>query len=131
MEKRHADPSTFDASLADAISAAASSRKPLYVLFTGAVVAETGRSWCPDCVNADPIINKVLSSLESGCILLECPVERSEYRSQEYLYRTLPSVQLKCVPTLIKWSSSGGANALRLDDAQCQREELVEELASS
>lgn len=35
--------------------AAHSTSGKLFFLFTGAKVAETGQSWCPDCVDAAPV----------------------------------------------------------------------------
>ena len=122
-------PSSFDSKLKECESLATSSSRDLYVLFTGAKVDSTGRSWCPDCVAADPVISKVLASIPQGCVLLECPVVREEYRSPSFPYRTSKNINLKCVPTLIKWVS--GKAAFRLDDSQSQVESLVRELIES
>ena len=119
------DPSEFDVQLERAAQTARDSAKPLFILFTGAVVPETGRSWCPDCVKADPVINKVLHELEGGGVLLECPVVRAEYREPEYAYRT-NQFKLACVPTLIKWENKKISR--RLNDDQSQDEDLVREL---
>ena len=71
---------------------------PLIVLFTGAIDSTTGKSWCPDCTAADPIIHDVIGKTNS--VLLSCPVIRAEYRDPEYAYKTAPDIKLKCVPTV-------------------------------
>jgi hypothetical protein len=50
----------FDETVEKLISEGASTgNKKLFVLITGEIVPETGKSWCPDCVVADPVIHKV------------------------------------------------------------------------
>jgi hypothetical protein len=75
------NPSEFDATLSKALEV----DKPCFVLFTGAKNKETGKSWCPDCVAAEPIISDKLGSLD--VTLIECPVVREEYRQPTYSYR--------------------------------------------
>ncbi len=111
--------SLFEQRLSEAKRAAGSS--PLIVLFTGEVNTATGRSWCPDCTAADPIIEDVFGS--QNMVLLSCPVVREEYRDANYKYRILPDVKLKCVPTLIRWGTK-----MRLDDSQSQVRDLVASL---
>lgn len=98
------------------------------MLFTGSKSIDTGRSWCPDCVNAEPVIEAELAELASY-VFLECPVEREQYRSPEYLYRTDERIKLRCVPTLQRVALSGKAIA-QLDDSQSQQAVLVQELLS-
>ena len=40
--------------------------KNIVVLFTGKVDPTTGESWCPDCVKADPIIEKCVPKIPAG-----------------------------------------------------------------
>jgi hypothetical protein len=76
----------------------------LYVLVVGENVPETGKSWCPDCVKADPLIQKALSN-DPEVTLLECPVPRSTYKGNpNHPYRTHKQIQLQGVPTLIRWT---------------------------
>lgn len=119
----------FEDSLGDALSTSKTQNIPLFLLFTGAKNPSTGVSWCPDCVAADPIIDKHLKSLP-GAILLECPVLREEYRgNSEYAYRKHPIFKLACVPTLIKLGHDGKIK-YRLNDAQSQDDDLVSELVN-
>ena len=57
-------------------------------------------------------------------VLVECIVERAEYREQSYQYRTDTKIQLTCVPTLMNWKNP----KIRLDDSQSSNEDLVREL---
>jgi hypothetical protein len=76
----------------------------VFGLFTGSIVPETGKSWCPDCTAADPKVQRVLAQFKKPTVLLECPVLRSEYKGNaHYAYRQHPLVQLKAVPQLVKW----------------------------
>jgi len=91
---------------------------PLIVLFTGEINAASGKSWCPDCTAADPVIEDVFGDEE--VVLLTCPVVREEFRDQNYAYRTRQDVKLKCVPTLMRWGTP-----MRLNDSQSQIRDLV------
>ena len=53
-------------------------------------------------------------------------VEREEYRSPEFAFRTDPKIALRCVPTLMKWEN--GKAIARLNDSQSQDLDLVKEL---
>jgi thiol-disulfide isomerase/thioredoxin len=118
----------YDSSLLQAIHLSSSASKPLFVLFTGSKNTN-GRSWCPDCVTAEPIIMSELLKITQGCILLECMVDREEYRAPGYLYKT-NSAKLKCVPTLHKFGPEGKSIA-SLNDCQSQNADLVHELIIS
>jgi hypothetical protein len=102
--------------------------KPLFLLFYGEKNS-FGKSWCPDCTAAEPVIEEALSAISTGCILLSCCVAREEYRSPEYPYRTDPNIKLQCVPTLIKWHN--GKVQARLNDSQSQLIDLVRELVDA
>lgn len=113
---------SFEGKLAEAQSAVGD-HGVLAVLFTGAVVEETGKSWCPDCTAAFPVIKAAIDKLEGAC-LLEVPIARSDFRKDDLYYRS-SSIKLQCVPTLIRWDTQN-----RLDDSQSQKPELVELLLS-
>ena len=95
----------------------------VFVLFTGAVQESTGRSWCGDCVRADPVIKKVMGETKDS-VLLVVSCDRAEYRDPNYVYRTDEVIRLTCVPTLMNWNNP----AIRLNDSQSRREDLVREL---
>mmetsp|Transcript_69992 Transcript_69992/g.137457 ORF Transcript_69992/g.137457 Transcript_69992/m.137457 type:complete len:130 (-) Transcript_69992:122-511(-) len=103
--------------------------RPVFILFTGTKSLDTGKSWCPDCVAAEPVIIDAMKSVEGGCIVLICSVDRIPYRTPDYAYRIDPSVKLTCVPTLMKWEN--GKAIARLNDSQSQIKELVLDLTQA
>lgn len=114
---------SFEGKLAEAQSAVGD-RGVLAVLFTGAVAEETGKSWCPDCTAALPVIKAAIDKLEGAC-LLEVPITRSDFRKDDLFYKSSSKIKLQCVPTLVRWDTQN-----RLDDSQSQKPELVELLLS-
>lgn len=52
--------SELDQIVADANS------KNVILLFTGTKNSDTGKSWCPDCVVADPVIESVVKNSNDG-----------------------------------------------------------------
>ena len=64
----------------DAAVAANSSKKATFILFGGAVVPETGASWCPDCIEADPVIEKAFEKFEGDGIVIKVPLVRADYK---------------------------------------------------
>ena len=72
---------------------------------------------------------KALEALEETATLLVVNVDREPYRNSDYVLRRDPRINLRCVPTLIKWEK--GEAVLRLNDVQCQNIHAIEELLSS
>jgi thiol-disulfide isomerase/thioredoxin len=95
----------------------------VFILFTGSKDPRTGKSWCPDCTRADPVIDKVMSEVGSSAVLVEAPVTREDLRGSGD-YKSNAKVALRCVPTLMDWANP----KVRLDDSQSQNEDLVREL---
>ena len=111
-----ATPADFEAALEAAPS-------PTYAVFFGERDAD-GQSWCPDCVEADPVISAVLSGREEGSGLLECVVIKAEYaRNPSYAYRTHPHVKLTAIPTVIKYAA--GAVVAKVEDDACKSEDVL------
>lgn len=68
----------------------------------------------------------MLGSLKN-VTLVECPVVRAEYRGNpDYPYRKHPQLQIKAVPTLIRWTSKGAKP--KLVEEQILDETLMQEL---
>ena len=86
------------------------SKDLLLLYFTGTPYPGTKQSWCPDCVTADPIVAKSIGDAQAKkrhVVLVECLVERGSYiGNPEYLYRTHPFVQLRCIPSLVVLEAS-------------------------
>lgn len=110
------DETTIDTAVTAAFQQAKEQNKQLYVYITGAVVPETGKSWCPDCVSAVPFVN-VLKNEANNAVVVECPVERARYRGvpvncdgeegckiQKHVYKTHPMFKVTSIPTLYKFN---------------------------
>lgn len=101
------------------------SGKTMFALFTGSP-GEDGKSWCPDCVTADPVVQSSLSKLPADSVYIHCGVgDRTFWKDQNNVFRTDKDLRLKSVPTLMK---IGQPN--RLEEEQCAKPDLVEMLFS-
>lgn len=52
------------------------SKKNVVLLFTGSKRTEDGKSWCPDCVVADPVVEGVVKqmSADDNLVFITVPV---------------------------------------------------------
>lgn len=102
-------PAQFEDSLKAAENLSTSTGKPLFIVFTGEKLETTGKSWCPDCVVAEPILKAALEKVSA--VHLECSVKREEYKVelklsgkiQPFLHRffyrgTLNTSTANCLP---------------------------------
>ncbi|EGD75379.1 thioredoxin domain-containing protein 17 [Salpingoeca rosetta] len=84
---------------------------------------ESGSSWCPDCVAAKPVVDKVLK--EHGgdhVVLVVCKVgDRTTWKDPNNAFRTHDKFRLKSIPTLFAWGTPK-----RLVEAECSDEGKVE-----
>ncbi|CAG9532821.1 unnamed protein product [Cercopithifilaria johnstoni] len=99
------------------------------ILFTGS--KDNGKSWCPDCVRAEPVIEKVIeeiissNDMDTDFTFIECHVGlRTYWKDQTNPFRTDQRFKLKEIPTLLDYSNK----ALKLSGEQCANELLVKEL---
>lgn len=99
--------------------------KTVFALFSGSMDSQ-GKSWCPDCVTADPVIKKCLPSAPDDAVFIHCGVgDRTFWKDQSNGFRTDPTLKLKCVPTLMMVGKPQ-----RLEEEQCADEDLVNMLFS-
>ncbi|KAJ2521772.1 hypothetical protein GGI11_001917 [Coemansia sp. RSA 2049] len=113
-------PSEFD----DHIALAVGQSDAVFVLFFGRETEETNKSWCPDCVIADPLIRKAISTVDNS-IILEIPVDRStDTSSPALVFRQRNDVSLQKVPTLLRWTKHG-PSSIRLVEDECHRKENI------
>uniref|UniRef100_A0A183CAC3 Thioredoxin domain-containing protein 17 n=1 Tax=Globodera pallida TaxID=36090 RepID=A0A183CAC3_GLOPA len=89
----------------------------IFVLFTGAKVADTGRSWCPSCVRAEPVIEQALDDLakvdtdqqQLHIVFITCDIgNREVWKSPSNSIKADATLDVKSVPSLIKYSLSDG-----------------------
>ena len=97
----------------------------LFVLFSGAKDS-TGVSWCPDCVEAEPVINAALekASSDRDVVLLYAPLVRAEYKGNAaHWARVHPSFKLERIPTLFKMGKTRPTGSLV--EGQCKDAALL------
>ena len=112
----------------------------LFYLFLGEKLSTTGRSWCGDCVRAEPVIATVFEQFAAQLALdqspvrvavAQCSLSREAFRDADCAFRTDPAILLTCVPTLMAAPSTGTEGTLenlvirRLGDAEAQVPETV------
>ncbi|KAI9208194.1 uncharacterized protein BJ171DRAFT_236136 [Polychytrium aggregatum] len=122
------DSSEFDSTVSQAVLDNPTSH--VFVLLFGTEEPQTGESWCPDCVIADPVVRRHISKIPDS-ILIEVPVgPRLEFRKPDNFYRNHKSLNLTAIPTLYLWKQSGPAKSLV--EVECADEskwaEFVKEL---
>ncbi len=88
-------------------------------LFFGSEDPQSGASWCPDCVTADPVLRATLATSAPRLIVHECPVgERGAWKGRlDHPYRIHPTFHLARIPTLIRFR--GGIDIGRLVEGAC------------
>ncbi|XP_038215870.1 thioredoxin domain-containing protein 17-like [Zerene cesonia] len=91
--------------------------------FSGSKTAE-GKSWCPDCEIAEPIVQAFLNEVKKDFIFAYVDVGDREYwRNPECPFRTDTRTRLMVIPTIIKWKG-----VQRLEGSQCNKRELLQML---
>jgi thiol-disulfide isomerase/thioredoxin len=84
--------------------------------------------WCPDCIEAHPIIEAAFQSKAdpSSFLLLKCPVIKEEYKNNpEFLLRRHPLFQLKAIPSLYRWSEATPASVLVEDECKVLKDVIA------
>ena len=79
--------------------------KEVYCLFSGTKDAN-GKSWCPDCVTAEPVVRGCLKNMPEAAVFLYCQVgERDYWKNKSNEFRVHPKLKLTRVPTLMRWGA--------------------------
>ncbi|XP_072744380.1 thioredoxin domain-containing protein 17 [Anoplolepis gracilipes] len=96
----------------------------VYILYTGTKLPNTGKSWCPDCVEADPFIEQgfEVAPEETQLVIVEVG-DRGFWKDRDCPFRTNPITRLKVLPTLVKWNTEK-----RLEGDQLLKPELIDML---
>ncbi|XP_032688375.1 thioredoxin domain-containing protein 17-like [Odontomachus brunneus] len=97
--------------------------QPIYILYTGSKL-DNGKSWCPDCVEAEPYIEKGFerASKETQLVIVEVG-DRPFWKDLNCPFRINPVTKLKVLPTLSKWGTQK-----RLEGNQLLKPELIDML---
>lgn len=112
----------FDA-FVEQVDSFKSSGKPIFVLFSGSKDAG-GKSWCPDCVTAEPVVKGALDKAPDDAVFIYVGVgARNFWKDPKCVFRTDSRTKLKSVPTLMKYGSPQ-----RLEEEQCAQTDIVEML---
>ncbi|KAL3122500.1 hypothetical protein niasHT_003036 [Heterodera trifolii] len=85
----------------------------VFVYFTGEKVAETGQSWCPSCVQADPVIEQAFDEfswdpdMPIHVAFITCDVgPREIWKSLDNSIKADATLDVQSVPTLIEYSQA-------------------------
>ena len=91
------------------------------IWFYGTLLAETGQSWCGDCVRADRVIpNVFVNQLPDGVAVFKCAVgTREEWKQKPNPYKLeqQPGFNIQKIPTVALFSN--GAEVCRLVEDEC------------
>ncbi|XP_053313179.1 thioredoxin domain-containing protein 17 [Spea bombifrons] len=97
--------------------------KTVFAYFSGSKNAD-GKSWCPDCVKAEPIVFGELENLPDDSVFIYCQVgERAYWKDPNNEFKQ--NLKLTGVPTLLKCGTSQ-----KLVEEQCLKADLVQMLFS-
>ena len=82
-----------------------------------------GKSWCPDCVTGQPVVEATLEKevTEPANYLYVGVGGRDFWKDPNCIFRTNALTKLKSVPTLFKW----GAAENRLEEEKCAKPDFV------
>ncbi|KAL3319758.1 hypothetical protein Ciccas_001551, partial [Cichlidogyrus casuarinus] len=79
--------------------------RPVVAFFVGNFNPTTGKSWCPDCREADPVVKKVLAQTCPDLLMLSIEVgDKRAWRDDWNPFRTDPLFKLTNIPTLIRFA---------------------------
>ncbi|KAF9350100.1 Thioredoxin domain-containing protein 17 [Mortierella sp. AD094] len=79
--------------------------KEVFVYYYASIDPATGKSWCPDCVTAGPIVQERFSKLDN-VVFVDAPVgDRPTWKDPNHPYRHDKVVKISAVPTLVHWNT--------------------------
>ncbi|XP_047988691.1 thioredoxin domain-containing protein 17-like [Leguminivora glycinivorella] len=100
-----------------------SSGPPVFFFFSGSKLPN-GSSWCPDCVEAEPIVQAYLNELQKNITFAYVDVgDRDYWKDKMCPFRTDPRTKLMVIPTLLRWKG-----VQRLEGSQCNKRDLLQML---
>ncbi|KAL0533235.1 hypothetical protein IC582_030451 [Cucumis melo] len=102
--------------------------KANFILFLADKDPSTSRSWCPDCVRAEPVIYKKLEAASDDTALLRAYVgDRPTWRNPQHPWRVDCRFKLTGVPTLVRWEENDKISG-RLEDHEAHVENKIDAL---
>ncbi|KAF9425448.1 hypothetical protein BGZ94_007518 [Podila epigama] len=107
----------------------ANTDKKIYAYFFGQHTKETGKSWCPDCVRSDPIIERRFAEAGDNVVLVKVDVgDRPTWKDPAHHLRHNKDTRLVGIPTLIRWNYSNQEH--RIEDETIEQENVLNEFLS-
>ncbi|OMO69798.1 hypothetical protein CCACVL1_19260 [Corchorus capsularis] len=125
--------SSFD-SIFEKFKSDAPNNKANLILFLADKDPCTSRSWCPDCVRAEPVIyNKLEASAMDGdvAVLRAYVGDRPTWRNPQHPWRLHSTFKLTGVPTLLRWDWENHAITARLEDHEAHLHPKIDALLST
>ncbi|KAG0248948.1 ribosomal 40S subunit protein S24B, partial [Mortierella polycephala] len=87
--------------------------KDIYIYYHATNDPVTGKSWCPDCVRADPVVEEQFADLDD-VVLLDVGVgDRLTWKDLNHPYRHDTTMIVKSIPTLVHWKSADSTATIR------------------
>ncbi|XP_059486845.1 thioredoxin domain-containing protein 17-like [Neocloeon triangulifer] len=89
--------------------------KPIFVIVSGAK-DDNGKSWCPDCVKAEPVLEEAARELAPEfSVFVTVYLGREEWKDKKCVFRTDSRFRLSAIPALLKWPNAEP----KLQEEQC------------
>lgn len=93
-----------------------------FAYFYGNNEPATKKSWCPDCVLAEPVVAAGLKLVPETAEVIRVAVgERAAWKDQANVYRK--ELHVKSIPTVLKFQD--GEETGRLEDLDCAAPEKI------
>ncbi|KAM8768461.1 thioredoxin domain-containing protein 17 [Acanthopagrus latus] len=92
--------------------------KDIFAYFSGDKDAQ-GKSWCPDCVTAEPVVRGEMTHLPEGSVFIYCQVgQRAYWKDPNNDFKK--TLKLTGVPTLLRYGTPQ-----KLVEDECMKANLV------
>jgi hypothetical protein len=113
------------------LSSLRGSSGPVYLLFS-ATKGEDGQRWCPDCRNADPVLDEAFQSLPASATILEILIPRETWKNKEspHMFRSAP-FNIRGIPSLCLWNAVNEKVERKFTEGECEQLEVLQELFMS
>lgn len=108
------------------------SPSPVYLYFT-ANKESGGKRWCPDCVNAEPVLEEAFECLPAGAYVLQVDIPKSSWKGAEganHPFRKAPFA-LQGIPSLCLWDTKLERVQRRFTEGECEQLEALQEMMMS
>ncbi|KAF7989099.1 hypothetical protein HCN44_007409 [Aphidius gifuensis] len=79
--------------------------EPIFVLYSGTKL-DNGKSWCPDCVEAEPFIEEAVNTAPENSHFIHVEVgDRPFWKDLKCPFRINPKTKLSSLPTISRWGT--------------------------